>query len=154
MAFNFYDFLNEIAIACFESAVVQLQALRDIVRASTCHDVSFFFSKKESVPELGVAFMVVSHRRSSTKMNETHIQRSFWYSIIITTQLSPCFFNQRNPNDGFVILSFRSPKPRFICIMWYWQLIINHNFLPCSIHAQFDDITSWFINFFGHKQAP
>jgi len=77
VALNFYDFLNEIAIACLESTVVQLQALRDIVRAGACHDVSILFSKKESVPELGVAFVVVSHRGNSTKMNETHIQRSF-----------------------------------------------------------------------------
>ena len=77
MAFNVNDFQNEIAIACFESAVVQLQALRDVVCTSARHDVSGLFCKKESAPELGVAFVVVSHRRNSTKMNEAHVQRSF-----------------------------------------------------------------------------
>ena len=78
-------------------------------------------------------------------MDEAHVDGAHDDVFIVATELSPCFFDQRHPNDSIFSFGFSASKSGMfftLRICDYWNEVIDDDFLPGSVDAEIENIAS------------
>ena len=93
------------------------------------------------LPHIFAIFVVYQVTRGACKSSECFRTPSCYSALVVTVYLSPCLFNEEDPQ----LESFTLREARFKTILPAREIVIHYDVLKLSIHAHSDHVTARII---------